>query len=373
VASVFPSGRGYDCTYPAGQNPAVSPNGRRIAWNLGDQPRDVYAMNANGSARRRLTHSPADTYGSLLAAFSPDSGRILYSVFGSTDTQGVYVMNGDGSGQRRLNQRGQAGSFSPNGATIAFDRQGDGIFLMDAGGGNERLILANRTQFDQGTFTRVYEQQREPHFSPDGRRIVFTRQTATTSCPGFPNCSPKTTIEIDLYVMNANGTGVTRLTSDPGAEEADAWFSPDGTRIAYFRRVRDAPAGEIWVMNADGGGKHKVGEGAEPFWSTVQRGPGPIRLVLDGVPRHCLKRKQLDILNFGIRIRTAASRLTGYTVDRYVDGKFIDETTNDIDRGSGLPIYPFAYVRRGSTHRVKWVVSGRGTEAVARTGKFRRC
>lgn len=51
------------------------------------------------------------------------------------------------------------------------------------------------------------------------------------------------------YEMNADGSGVTRLTDDSSHEWSPAW-SPDGTRIA-FESDRDGRVG-IYVMNADG-------------------------------------------------------------------------------------------------------------------------
>ena len=76
----------------------------------------------------------------------------------------------------------------------------------------------------------------------------------------------------DLYLVRGDGTGLRQLTADP-ANEQYAYWSPDGTRIVYcivpiegsddwnHARVR------IWVMNADGSGKVRLGLGAWPSWS----------------------------------------------------------------------------------------------------------
>ena len=53
----------------------------------------------------------------------------------------------------------------------------------------------------------------------------------------------------EIYVMNPDGSGQTRLTNN-GAIDADPVWSPDGTKIAFWSE-RDGPA-EIYVMNADG-------------------------------------------------------------------------------------------------------------------------
>jgi Tol biopolymer transport system component len=55
--------------------------------------------------------------------------------------------------------------------------------------------------------------------------------------------------EHDIYVMNADGSGRTQLTTDPAADFDPVW-SPTGTHIA-FRSHRDGNE-EVYVMNADG-------------------------------------------------------------------------------------------------------------------------
>lgn len=65
----------------------------------------------------------------------------------------------------------------------------------------------------------------EPAWSPDGRRIVFVRSPRT---PG--------TAEADLVAVDANGGHETRLTSGPATDADPAW-SPDGQRLAFTRRA----------------------------------------------------------------------------------------------------------------------------------------
>jgi len=72
-----------------------------------------------------------------------------------------------------------------------------------------------------------------------------------------------------IYVMNADGTGVTRLTSGFG-DLGPSW-SPDGSKIA-FSSGRDGGGDEIYVMNADGTGQTRLTYGLEkyawaPSWS----------------------------------------------------------------------------------------------------------
>ena len=87
---------------------------------------------------------------------------------------------------------------------------------------------------------RTLESELRPAWSPDGTRIVFQREVDSSNH------------DIEIYVMNADGSGVTRLTNSPGYDELPAW-SPDGSKIAFVS-YRDNPTGGtgIFVMNADG-------------------------------------------------------------------------------------------------------------------------
>src|SRR5215211_6489236 len=55
----------------------------------------------------------------------------------------------------------------------------------------------------------------------------------------------------EIYIMNADGSGQTRLTDDPAIDRFASW-SPDGEKIA-FSSNRDSDNDEIYVMNADDG------------------------------------------------------------------------------------------------------------------------
>jgi len=71
----------------------------------------------------------------------------------------------------------------------------------------------------------------------------------------------------DIWVVNADGSGLAQLTNWGGPDSRPAW-SPDGARIAFV--VGDA-AGQIWVMDADGSNKRQLTHNpfpvGRPTWS----------------------------------------------------------------------------------------------------------
>jgi dipeptidyl aminopeptidase/acylaminoacyl peptidase len=79
-----------------------------------------------------------------------------------------------------------------------------------------------------------------PTWSPDGTKIAFQSDRDGN---------------FEIYVMNPDGTGVARLTNNAASDGGPEW-SPDGSKIA-FTSQRDGDA-EVYVMNADGSGQTNV-------------------------------------------------------------------------------------------------------------------
>ena len=94
----------------------------------------------------------------------------------------------------------------------------------------------------------------QPIFSPDGQRILFDLRARDAA----PN----------LYVINADGTGLTQLTFD--GLSTDGRWSPDGTRIVFGRTSTLTGVNVITTMRADGTG------GITPLTTVLWDSYGPV-------------------------------------------------------------------------------------------------
>jgi Tol biopolymer transport system component len=111
------------------------------------------------------------------------------------------------------------------------------VFSSDRDAGDSEIYVMNPDGTGQTRLTTQPGEDLYPAVSPDGTRIAYTREM-----PGG---------SFDVFVMNADGTGGANLTERAGQDYYSAW-SPDGTRIA-FTSDRNGDE-EILVMNADGSG-----------------------------------------------------------------------------------------------------------------------
>src|SRR5215212_2072493 len=211
-----------------------------------DNNSEIYVMDGDGSGQARLTTNEAfDT----LPAFSPDGRHVAFTSrrdsIGAQTNDEIYVVdaadsdgNSDGDNLTRLTFSQTVNEFqpalAPDGKKMAFTSNQDGnneIYAMNADGSGPPTRLTNNVSIDSRSV-----------FSPDGEKIAFSRRDTTSPDPNMRTD--------DICVINADGTGETRLTFAPRAD-THAYFSPDGEKIA-FSSARDGGNSEIYVMNADG-------------------------------------------------------------------------------------------------------------------------
>ncbi|HEX3053506.1 MAG TPA: hypothetical protein VHP83_22800 [Aggregatilineaceae bacterium] len=116
-------------------------------------------------------------------------------------------------------------------------------FVSDRDGNLEIYVMnADGSNLRRLTFDPAKDE--DPDWSPDGTQIVF---------------SSFRTGSHDIFVMNDDGTGVINLTPDSTAGDFSPVWSPDGTRIAFSRTITSGY--DLWVMNADGTNLVKLVDG----------------------------------------------------------------------------------------------------------------
>jgi Tol biopolymer transport system component len=137
---------------------------------------------------------------------------------------------------------------------VAAVNEGKIVFASDRDGGYAEIYIMNANGTGQTRLTTNDARDLFPAWSPDGSKIAFASDRDGN---------------YEIYVMNADGTGQTRITTNGASDEDPAW-SPDGSKIA-FSSDRDGYA-EIYIMNTDGTGQTRlttnvdVWEGV-PAWS----------------------------------------------------------------------------------------------------------
>ena len=205
----------------------------------------------------KVTSAPAMEFD---PTWSPDGTRIAYRHQSADDqTTEIFVMNADGSGQRNLTRNDVADwgpDWSPDGSSIVFNSAmgstgSSGMFgyVMTPGGSKQQQLSIHYVEY--------------PAWSPDGSRIAFMAQEANAS---------GTNPDYNVFVMNADGTDIERLTDAPGEDGWPAW-SPDGSQIVFSSArddcsISDAPDcgstgdigpwADVWIMDADGSNQRRL-------------------------------------------------------------------------------------------------------------------
>ncbi len=156
-------------------------------------------MNRDGSELRRLTNHPGiDQF----PDWSPDGRTIAFRR--DLDVHALELRSGE---TRRLTEApplNQMPAWSPDGRRLAFMSARDGypaVFVMDADGGDQR----NLTPKGPGDADNEWV-SRAPAWSDSGRHIYFM------------SSRPSTGLDTELFVMSADGSGVTRLTHVVGVD-----------------------------------------------------------------------------------------------------------------------------------------------------------
>jgi len=141
------------------------------------------------------------------------------------------------------------------------DSDGDGIpdlceyeqiAFMSNRAGNYEIYVMNANGSGQTRLTNNKHWDWQPAWSPNRARIAFASNP--------DGC-------LDIYVMNANGSNQVNLTKNPGIDDYEPTWSPDGSRISFTSSRGNH---QIYVMNADGSEQKNLTDlnrNLNPTWS----------------------------------------------------------------------------------------------------------
>jgi Tol biopolymer transport system component len=198
-----------------------SPDGEMLAFsdgNLDDRgaSTNIFVANLDGSDRTQLTKNGPGAY-ALSPAWSPDGKRIAFleSVDGATALR-IIATDGSPLAAFQMNDfENLAYAWSPDGARLAVTanaRDGQSLSLIDV---------------DSGAVTRLVDQLGflvGPVWSPDGRQIAFTAFNTKSYEDLFGGFSiTGGAARSDLFVVNADGTGLSNLTNAPRQDDFTAY------------------------------------------------------------------------------------------------------------------------------------------------------
>jgi len=217
---------------------------------------EMFIMDADGSNQRQLTDFDVyDQYSDGLF-WSPDGSKIVYEL-----NNDIWVMNADGSNTLQLTEYGAIGQFdwSSDGSKIAFSSAHDSLeeelFTVESDG--TRLIRVTGNMADYGYY---YD------YSPDGSTFAF--------------------MGVDgIYTVNIDGTGLKELIVREEYDNHYPTWSPDGSKIAFVSN-RDAvtahhrgPNDEIYIMDADGSNVMRLTHNEEGMIKSLQWSPDGSKLL----------------------------------------------------------------------------------------------
>jgi hypothetical protein len=191
--------------------------------------------------RGRFALSPGEG-ATLAATLADDEGRAVGAASDLTwvsDRPEVAAVDGQGTIDAHGFGHARVTATTSWGAAAAADVFVVGDLLMVSNRGGKLGIYQASAARPESLYAVLADSAAniEPAASPDRTRIAFSSNRAGGG-------------EYDLYVMDADGSRVRRLTSEPGADGSPAW-TPDGTKLVFTSARSGVP--QIYLTPADSG------------------------------------------------------------------------------------------------------------------------
>jgi Tol biopolymer transport system component len=218
-----------------------SPDGQTIIFQAeekdsGNPFYQIFTMDLETGKVRRVSTGVGKTTCSF---FRPDGKKIIFaSSHEDPDAKKRYQEEYDRREEEKKtgNRRRYAWDFDPFMS----------IFEADPNGGNLKRLTDAKGYNAEGSF------------SPDGKQIVF--------------CSNRDGEEnLQLYIMDADGKNVRKLTDAPKCYNGGPFFSPDGKRVIFRSDRKEKDRLQLYVINVDGTGEKALTDDTHwvcwaPYW-----------------------------------------------------------------------------------------------------------
>ena len=298
---------------------------------------------------------------------SPDGKKAAFSLYGGLDAQNpthqwdIFVANVDGTGNPvQITSDAYADevpAFSPDGKNIIFSSlrpgpQGWSLYqtvIRKADGTStsaDEVVLPVPTGAEE-TWHAMY--------SPDGSKIALQSWGWDVTDTEFAG----------IFVMNADGTNLKMLTNPINAEcycwDETPFFSPDGSQILFSRvTYSNIPMADIYIMKADGSGLTKLTDGkgvnSDPMWLKI-KGAGDVILFSSNRDGTANTFASKDFEMYSMKPDgSALTRLTSNTLfDGFTEWWWGDSSAQTAVRASRFQHQPrHQYQNRGPVLKFQW-------------------
>jgi len=269
-------------------HPAWTEDGSAIVFERDMDVQDVsflYRIDADGGGLKALGDCTNLCLGNVFPAAGPD-GRIAYIKFigpvlpsGEATSGGIWIMNANGTHEVQVTQKNlptgsedRKPTWSPDGKRLAFTRMNNST---DEPYGRQAIFVTNVDGSEQQRLTPWQMDANSADWSPDGQLILFTSHEDPFTGP---------TVSEHLYTMRPDGSDMKRVVpaglADP--DDGNGRFSPDGKKIIFVHTKITRNFYDWWLyeMNLDGSNvtlvRHNeaygIGNGGQyvdnPTWGT---------------------------------------------------------------------------------------------------------
>ncbi|MBV9766596.1 MAG: PD40 domain-containing protein [Acidobacteriaceae bacterium] len=234
--------------------PSASPDGRIVAFTTYAPGYPAIKMFSLDTGRELPFYNQRGASMNAFVTFTPDSKSVIFSSTAGGGPAQLFMASIDGRGFRRVTSSGAI-------EVEAKVNPRTGTDLVDVSGrsGMPQIYHMNLEGADVQRLSAGTGEATNPAWSPDAAHIAFAWTKGFE--PGNYN----------IFLMDVSSLQTVQLTANEGRNENPTW-APDGAHIAYASlRGRQS---QIWVMNADGTGKHpltRTGSNEKPVWVNAEQ------------------------------------------------------------------------------------------------------